>query len=86
MLTPEEIDALPDYTPAQELKLYRHIRRRIAEGGQAIGHTGKQWQQVDLKALDAIIKDLEEKVAANPPAEEAYIDPSIELAMFGRPR
>lgn len=63
-LTPDEIDAMPEYTAAQELKLAKMARREIMELGQSNAHNGRMKTRADLPALEATISNLEDQVAS----------------------
>ena len=87
-LTPEEIDALPDYTDAQLLKLYRSALADLGSDGKAIGHDGRQLTRADEKFVWSMIEKLEERVAADDAADSTDVQGVLGIALtrFGNAR
>lgn len=63
-LTPEQIDALPEYTTAQQLKLWRYTLADLATKPNIRGVDGNNYTEKDISKIQSIIKDLEAKLAA----------------------
>lgn len=63
MMTPEQIDALPDYTPEQMLKLWRKAEVDIAVKGRFVGVDGRQITRTDIQHVRDQIAYWERRVA-----------------------
>jgi hypothetical protein len=84
MMTPEEIDALPTYTDAQLLKYYIHCRHTILSAGQAIAHDGRQLTRADLRKVEDLIKEYQQR--ADPETSDVPTTVDTALSIFGRAR
>lgn len=62
-MTPSEIDALPDYTAAQLLKVLERNIVEVHTGGQSYGINGRQYTRADLESLYAQRDKLRAEVA-----------------------
>lgn len=80
MITPEDIDAMPEFTDAQMLKLYRQALVDLADTGKATGHNGRQLTRADEEFVWRMVQRLEVRV------QSSTEDSTIALVTFGQPR
>lgn len=81
-MTPEQIDALPEYTNAQQLKLVRYTIMQVLQTGHAIGKGDRNWTSHDLPEL----RKMEQELVCTIADEDEDNDGGIALAVFGQPR
>lgn len=83
MPTPSEIDAMPDYTDPQLLKVYRY---GFAQGwwGQSKTIDGRVWTFPDHGKMLDVIERLEKRVADVD--DDDSDNGGVALAVFGQPR
>lgn len=60
---PNAIDALPEYTTAQRLKMYRKAEMDILAAGQSYSVEERQKMSAQLSEIRQAIKELEQEVA-----------------------
>lgn len=84
-MTPQEIDALPEYTLEQRLKLVQHIIVQVtSRKDQSYSVRGRQYTLRNLSELTAEEQRLKEEIAAQAAADDG--NDGVALATFGRPR
>lgn len=79
-ITTAQIDALPDYTTAQRLKMYRAQEMSILAAGQSYDVDGQQKTAAALAEVRKAIKELEAEVEA----EDSTSGNGFGLIEFGR--
>lgn len=66
-----DIDAIPDYTPAQRLKMYKKAEMDILAAGQSYTVEERQKMSANLAEIRQAIKELEQEVGT---ASEDSVD------------
>lgn len=74
-----EIEALPDYTDAHQLKLAKYTLAVIKGGGQARGIDGRMKTEADIAKIEKHIEWLESRINA----ETAEATSGIALVRYG---
>lgn len=77
-----DIDALPDYTDAQLLKLARSQVTQILATGQAYDMNGRSLTRTDLPKIQEFIEWLEGRIDAEETDEESTSNDGVALAIF----
>jgi hypothetical protein len=79
-IDPDDIDALPTYTTAQRLKMYRKAEMDILAAGQSYSVEDRQKMSAQLSEIRQAIKDLEAELAN----EDSTFDNGFGLIEFGQ--
>lgn len=84
MPTPDEIDAMPDYTDAQLLKMYRRALLDLATH-KSVEVNGRNLSRADEKFVRDMIEWLEDRIAGESDEDDGS-NGGVVLAVFGDPR